>query len=336
MDMLEMRRKHSVVVIGGGTGTYNILQGLKCFWSEIDITKIVSMADSGGSNARIRDEFGILPLSDVNRSLAALSSDVEDHGELLRELFLYRFSKGNGISGHNFGNLLLVALTDMLGSEAEAIKAASRILRLRGEVLPVTQDDVHLVATYDNGTTIIGEHDIDAPSEKMVNCRIVKLSTDKPAVVTSEVKQVLQSADIIILGPGDFYTSLLANCVIAGMPEAIRGSKAHFVYIANLMSRPGQTRGLTLTGYLEEIAKYVEHKPDTILINTTPLPAEALEKYRQEGDVPVVDDLVNGVNIVRADFLATEVIKKRAGDVLKRSFIRHDGHKLATAIMKLL
>lgn len=334
--MLDRQDKRSVVVIGGGTGTYNILQGLKRFWKEIEITKIVSMADSGGSNARIRDEFGLLPLSDVNRSLAALSSDVQFDGQLLRELFLYRFTKGNGISGHNFGNLLLVALTDMLGSEARAIKAASHILHLRGEVLPVTEDNIHLVATYSDGTVVTGEHDIDEPPEARVNCRIVNLSTDKPARVTAEVEQVLQSADMIILGPGDLYTSLLANCVIEGMPEAIVSSKAQFVYIANLMSRPGQTRGLTMSGYLDEIAKYVNRKPDTVFINIAPLPDEVLEKYAQEGDRPVIDDLGSDIAVVRSDFIATEMIKKKAGDVLKRSFIRHDGHKLAAAIMKML
>ncbi len=334
--MRQTQQKKSVVVIGGGTGTYNILQGLKHYWNEIDITKIVSMADSGGSNARIRDEFGLLPLSDVNRSLAALSSDVEDHGQLLRELFLYRFSKGNGISGHNFGNLLLVALTDMLGSEAEAIKAASHILRLRGEVLPVTATDVHLMATYDDGAVVVGEHAIDEPPKEKVHDHIVKLATDTPATITPEVKKAIELANIIILGPGDFYTSLLANCVIGGMSEAIASSQAQFVYIANLMSRPGQTRGFTLTKYLDEIVMYVRRRPDAVLVNTTPLPPEALEKYAVEGDVPVVDDVVGDAGLIRADFLASEHVKKKAGDVLKRSFIRHDGHKLAAAIMKLL
>ncbi len=334
--MQEARQKRSVVVIGGGTGTYNILQGLKRFWREIEITKVVSMTDSGGSNARIRDEFGLLPLSDINRSLAALSSDVEEYGQLLRELFLYRFSKGNGISGHNFGNLLLVALTDMLGSEAEAIKAASQILRLRGVVLPVTSEDTHLVAIYDDGTTVVGEHAIDEPPAQKAQYRITKLATHRPVGVTSEVAQVLQSADIIILGPGDLYTSLLANCVVDGMQKAIAESPARFVYIANLMSRPGQTRGLPLSGYLDEIFTYVNRKPDSVIINTAPLPAEALEKYEKEGDSPVSDDLGDSAQAIRGDFLATEMITKKAGDVLKRSFIRHDGHKLAVAIMKLL
>lgn len=329
-------RKKRVVVIGGGTGTYNLLQGLKRYWQDVAITKIVSMADSGGSNARIRDEFGLLPLSDVNRSLAALSADTEENGQLLRELFLYRFHKGNGVSGHNFGNLLLVALTDMLGSEAEAIKAAATILRLRGAVLPVTAEDVHLVATYDDGTTVVGEHDIDEPPAARFAARITELTTDRPANITPEVAAALAEADLIVLGPGDLYTSLLANCVIAGLPAAIQQSPAKFLFIANLMSRPGQTRGLTLSDYLAEIERYVGKLPDQVFVNCAPLPPEALAKYHAEGDVPVIDDLTADTAAVRADFLASELVRRKAGDVLKRSYIRHDGHKLAAAIMELL
>jgi uncharacterized cofD-like protein len=334
--MRSKSERKNVVVIGGGTGTYNLLRGLKRHWDEINITMVVTMADSGGSNARIRDEFGLLPLSDVNRALAALATDVEDHGQLLRELFLYRFNKGNGISGHNFGNLLLVALTDMLGSEAEAIRVASRILRIRGTVLPVTADDIHLVATYDDGVEICGEHDLDDPSEEREDHRIVKLTTDKPAQVTKEAATALREADIIILGPGDLYTSLMANCVISGVPEAIQESKATFVYITNLMTRPGQTRGMKVSDYLSEIQAYVERKPDVVLINTAAQPEEVLEKYKTEGDFPVVDDLVNGIKILRGDFLASETVIKKSGDVLKRSLIRHDGTKLANAIIDLL
>lgn len=334
MKPKDERKK--VVVIGGGTGTYNLLRGLKEFWGDINITKIVPMADSGGSNARIRDEFGLLPLSDVNRGLAALATDVEDHGQLLRELFLYRFNKGDGVCGHNFGNLLLVALTDMLGSEEEAIRAASRILRIRGTVLPVTIADIHLVATYEDGVEVVGEHDIDEPPKEREDQRIVKLATDVPARATQETIESLKEADVIVLGPGDLYTSLMANCVIDGVPEAIRASKAQFVYVTNLMSRPGQTRGMKVSDYLSEIEKYIGRKPDAALVNTSALPDDVLEKYASEGDFPVEDDLQNGLNIVRDDFLATTMVKKKEGDVLKRSFIRHDGRKLARAIMDLI
>lgn len=334
--MKPKTERKNIVVIGGGTGTYTLLQGLKYYWGDNNIIKIVSMADSGGATGRLRDEFGQLPVGDARMGLAALAADVDHHDKLLRELLLYRFNKGEGLSGHNFGNLLLVALTDILGSEAEAIKAASRILRIRGTVLPVTADNVHLVATYEDGTKVVGEHDIDEPPPEHEDSRIMKLTTDRPAKITAEVAAALRDADIIIIGPGDLYASLLANCVIEGMPEAIAQSTAKFVYVSNLMTRPGQTRGMKLTDYIKEIISYIHRKPDTIIVNTTQLPKEALDRYAEEGDFPVEDDLTNGIEIVRGDFLADEIIEKKDGDVLKRSLIRHDGGKLAAAIIELL
>lgn len=334
--MKPKTERKNIVVIGGGTGTYTLLQGLKYHWGDYNIIKIVSMADSGGATGRLRDEFGQLPVGDARMGLAALSADVDHHDKLLRELLLYRFNKGEGLSGHNFGNLLLVALTDILDSEAEAIKAASRILRIRGQVLPVTEDNVHLIATYEDGVWVKGEHDIDEPPPEHENKRIVKLATDKPAKITPEVQAAIRDADIIVIGPGDLYASLLANCVVAGMPEAISESKAKFVYVSNLMTRPGQTRGMKLSDYLKELTAYTHRKPDTIVVNTTPLPEEALARYKEEGDCPVIDDLENGIEIVRGDFLANEIIEKKDGDMLKRSLIRHDGGKLAAAIIDLL
>lgn len=331
----KTERKH-VVVIGGGTGTYNLLQGLKVYWGDIHITKIVSMADSGGSTGRLRDEFGQLPVGDVRMGLAALAANIDDHNKLMRDLFLYRFDKGEGLSGHNFGNLLLVALTELLGNEADAIKAAARILRVRGSVLPVTEDSVHLVATYDDGVEVVGEHSIDEPTPEREDHVVAELTTDKPGRVTEEAAAALRSADAIVLGPGDLYASLLANCVIEGVGEAIQKSTANFVFVSNLMSRPGQTRGMKVSDYVHEIERYVGRKPDTVLINNTPLPNDVLERYKEEGDVPVEDDLRDECTVVRDDFLATTLIQKRSGDVLKRSYIRHDGHKLTKAIMELL
>jgi uncharacterized cofD-like protein len=153
--------KKKIVVVGGGTGTHTVLTGLKKFKSLLDITAVVTMADSGGSSGRLRDEFGQLPVGDARMALVALASGVDSQSDLLRELFLYRFNKGEGLAGHNFGNLLLTALTDILGDAGLAIETASRILRVSGQVLPVTLDNVHLRAEYETGEVIIGEHHFD-------------------------------------------------------------------------------------------------------------------------------------------------------------------------------
>lgn len=334
--MAISKKQARVVVIGGGTGTFTLLQGLKKHAEQVFVSKIVTMSDSGGSTGRLRDEMGQLPIGDARMGLAALAAGSDEDNLLLRELFLYRFDRCEGLSGHNFGNLFLVALTEILGSEAKAIKAASRILRIRGEVLPVTADNVHLVATYDDGVEVIGEHDIDEPTPERESHRIVALKTDRPALISLDAKEALATADLIVLGPGDLYPSLLANCIVAGVPEAIQASPAKFVYVSNLMSRPGQTRGMRVSDYISEIELYVKRTPDHIVVNTTALPEDVLARYHEEGDVPVVDDLGASESVLRGDLLAEEVITKLQGDVLKRALIRHDGDKLANVILQLL
>lgn len=332
--MLE--EKKSVVVIGGGTGIYPVLRGLKKY-KDIDVTAIITMADSGGSTGRLRDDFGQMPVGDVRMALAALSADVDNHDQLLRELFLYRFAKGEGLNGHNLGNLLLVALTDMLGSELEAVKVASRILRVRGTVLPVTEDKVHIVATYDDNAIIEGEHDIDEPSQERHNHRIASLSTNPKATITKDAQKALLQADLIVLGPGDLYTSLLANCVVEGVCEAIQQSPAKFIFVTNLMTKQGQTHGMTAKGHIEEVLKYAGRAPDTVIVNTGTVSEDLLEKYAEAHQFQVVDD-VNEVacNIVRADLLDTTPVLQKEGDALQRSLVRGDAVKMGKVIYDLL
>ena len=334
--MLDKTHKKSVVVIGGGTGIYPMLRGLKKY-RDIDVTAVITMADSGGSTGRLRDDFGQLPVGDVRMALAALSADVDNHDELLRELFLYRFDKGEGLNGHNLGNLLLVALTDMLGSEVEALKAASRILRVRGRVLPVTEDRVHIVAAYDDGVVVEGEHDIDEPQTDRHGKRIVELSTNPKATITPEVREAILSADLIVLGPGDLYTSLLANCVVEGVPEAIQESSAQFVYFTNLMTKEGQTHHMTAKAHIDEVLHYVGRPPDTVVVNTAAVPEDLLKRYAEAHQYPVEDD-ANEVacNVVRADLLDTEPVVKKAGDVLQRSLVRGDAVKMGKVVYDLL
>jgi uncharacterized cofD-like protein len=334
-----MATKKSVVVIGGGTGTHTILRGLKHFHDTIDITAVVGMSDSGGSTGRLRDEFGILPVGDARMALAALADDSGVNELLMRDLFLYRFQNGNGLKGHNLGNLLLTALSDILGNEAVAIAAASQILRLSGTVLPVTTDKAHLTALYDDNLEVLGEHKIDAPPQDRYNHRIIKLGLDPEAVIHPAAFSAISTADMVILGPGDLYSSLLANCVVAGVPEVIRDSPAKFVYVANLMERLGQTEGMTISDCVNEIEKYVGRKPDTVIINNASLPIEVVDKYKKEdGTKPVVDDIgsESEIDVLRTDLISHENTGPHPGDQVQRSLIRHDSDKLAAAVLSVL
>lgn len=334
---MQKSGKRSIVVMGGGTGTHPILQGLKKYSADIDITAIITMADSGGSTGRLRDEFGQLPVGDVRMALTALASEVNEDDHLLRELFLHRFDKGEGLNGHNFGNLLMVALTQILGSEAKAVKAASRILRVKGTVLPVTEDDIHIVAEYDDGLIIEGEHEIDEPPEERFARRIVELTTNPMGHITNDAREAILNADLILLGPGDLYSSLLANCVIDGVPEAIRESKAIFVFASNLMTRPGQTHGMTACDHVNEIERYVGQMPDIVIVNTGIVPPHLIERYAEGFQYPVIDDC-DGLSckVIRTDLLSSDEVVKRSGDVLQRSLVRGDGDKFAELLMTLI
>jgi uncharacterized cofD-like protein len=326
-----------IAVIGGGTGTHTILRGLKRYQKQVSLSAIVTMADSGGSTGRLRDEFGYLPVGDVRMALAALASDVDRDEELLRELFLYRFDRGNGLSGHNFGNLLLVALTDILGSEEEAIRAAAKVLRVQGRVVPVTTEKVNLVATYADGVTVIGEHAIDEPAEDRLTTPIKELSVTPRATISARAEAVLLEADLIVLGPGDLYTSVLANCVIDGVADAIRHSTAKVAYVSNLMTKAGQTTGMGVAEHVAEIVKYTKRTPDYVLVNTGKYPEDLVVRYAAQHEYPVVFNFESETTrVIPADMLASEAIPTASGDVLRRSLIRHDPRKLARKIMDIV
>ena len=329
-------QKKRIVTIGGGTGTHTVLRGLKRYQDQVDLTAVVTMADSGGSTGRLRDEFGYLPVGDVRMALAALASDVDQHEELVRELFLHRFSKGHGLNGHNVGNLLLVALTDILGSEEAAIRAAAKVLRVQGRVLPVSTESTDLVATYSDGIDVVGEHEIDEPSKERLGHHIADLTISPKVTAHTRAIEAIQEADLVLLGPGDLYTSVLANVVVPGIETALCDTTAKLVYVTNLMTKQGQTNGMGVAEHVEELGKYIGRKPDAVVINVTPLPTELLSIYAEEEEFPVEFNYESDdVTFVPADLLASEQVVTKAGDALKRSLIRHDSDKLARTIVKL-
>lgn len=318
------------VVIGGGTGTYTVLSGLKKISHQI--TAVVTMMDSGGSSGRLRDEFGQLPTGDIRQALVALSND----SSVMRQLFNYRYEKGEGLQGHSFGNLFLTALAEVTGGMENALQEAGRILNIKGSVLPVTLSNSNLVAEYENGLIVKGENDIDVPKHDG-KLHITKLSLESEAVPFEKTLAAIGQADLIILGPGDIYTSLIPNLVVPKVADAICNSKAKKVYVVNLMTKFGQTYNFKASNFVAEIEKYLGKCLDFVLINNKELPKEIIERYKAENDSPVEDDLNDSnYKVIREDLLATEPIERKAGDVLQRSLIRHDSEKLAKTIAEII
>jgi uncharacterized cofD-like protein len=320
----------NITVIGGGTGSSNVLIGLKEY-KDLNLSVIVGTMDDGGSNAMIKDELGLLPLSDIRKSIIALAQD-SDKG-LIRDLFTYRFPEGNGIKGHTLGNLLMIAMTDITGSEVGAIDAFKYLFEISGDIIPVTTDDAKLVAKYDDGSIVKGEHLIDEPK---VDKHIVDIYLDSETEAYPQAIKAIKEANYIIIGPGDLYTTTLAVLIVPGISEAIKESSGKIIFIPNLMSKIGQTRGLTQKGMLNILEKYTAKEVDYVLMNNGEIPENALQRYLDQGEHIFEDDLTdNGRTIIRADLIANSLVKKDKGDELVRSLVRHDPEKLGSELYKI-
>lgn len=311
-----------VVRIGGGSSGYTLLRGLKQY--PFDITAVVNMFDSGGSSGVLRDEYGILPPGDVRRALAALAEG--DKGEILRNLFNYRFKEHGSVGGHSFGNLFLAALAEIYGNDIEAIRKASKLLDLKGKVLPVSLDKSHIHAILADGSEIIGENNIDIPKHDG-SVRIEKIFLKPSARIFDETAIAIAEADIIILGPGDLYTSILPNILVEGMPEALQKSKAKKVVICNLMTKWGETHGFCGSDMLRELLRYSGiSKFDYALCNTAPMDATLVKAYEAEKKYPMTCDA--GLSQY-ADRVIT-------GDFFSEADIaRHDADKVSRVIAEL-
>ena len=311
-----------------------MLRGLKEY-SDLEISAVVTMADDGGSNKILRDEFGLLPTSGIRQCMVALS---ENEG-LLRQLFSYRYYQGVGIAGMTFGNLFMAAVSDVLGSQREAIKETARLLGVRGKILPVSYDQVSLLATYVDGTEMLGEHLIDESDAKVGKQRITQFRTIPKTTIDSEAAKAIKQADLIVLGPGDLYTNTMANLVVPGVSEAIMKSRGKLVFVMNLMTKKGESYGYSASMYLEDMQTYLPlSRFDYVIMNTDQhINQKLLVAYKLEGAEIVRDDLVDGsYHVVRAKLLSHTKIVLEKGDNVIRSMVRHDSKKLAKELVKLL
>jgi uncharacterized cofD-like protein len=319
-----------VVVMGGGTGIYPVVSGLKVL--PVDLSTIVSVSDSGGSTGRIRDEFGFPPVGDLRQSLAALAE--EEGGDWIRKVLLYRFEKGVTFKGHNLGNLILTALQDMTGSTTKALEIAEKIFRLNGNVIPVTEKSVQLKITYQDGSQVVGEHILD--SDAAANKKIKAVSLEPPAPLNPAGAAAIQKADVIIIGPGDYYASLMAVLVATGIPEAFAASKARILYVVNLMTRSTQTSGMSAADLVSGIEKTIGKPVDHILINADPIPQAVLDRYAAESEYPVTDDLQDDQRVLRRPLLDEVLYQQPSSDTAHRSLLRHSRQKLQQVLEHII
>ncbi len=347
----------NIVIIGGGTGTFTLLSGLRQF--PVNNSVIVSTADDGGSTGRLREDLGVIPPGDIRQCLVGLSyTDPE-----IQELFSYRFGKGE-LRGHTIGNVILAALQKLTGNVEQAIITAAKLLNVRGQVVPVTLFPTTLSAVYSNGKKVVGEHNIDEPPSPTLPTRgrENKKNSSSPLVgearwgVGQSIKtmalkpngpanpralRLISEADVIVFGPGDLYTSTIPNLLVKGMAERIRKSKAKKVLITNIMTKHGQTDGYKASDFVTSLEKYLgKGQIHNIIVNTEKPTAKWLARHRKERSGFVRPDTAMlqrmKIKVIAEPLLSSNTFQKNSSDILKRSFLRHDSEKLARIIWQLI
>lgn len=307
-----------ITAIGGGTGLSTLLRGLKLYSS--DLTAVVTITDEGGSSGILREELNVPPPGDVRNNLVALASD-ED---ILGKLFNYRFKNGS-LNGHTVGNIILAALTKLTGSFPEAVAKAADILAIKGRVLPVSDKMARLVAVFEDGQTVAGETKIVDYGKKSMR-KIVELKLETPIQINPSCYDAIVQSDVLVFGPGSLYTSIIANLIVDGFKEAVKKSKAIKIYIANIMTQPGETFGYKLNDHVLEIEKYLEQKLDFVIYSFPPSQAEVLEKYKIRNSVPVELD-INDHRVIAGHF--SKIILEN------EPRIRHDSFLIAKALFEI-
>jgi len=322
LDLLYEKRRSNkgpeIVAFGGGTGLSNILRGLKT--NSDNLTAVVTVADDGGSSGRLRDEMGILPPGDIRSCLAALA----DREPLMEKLFQHRFESEGGLEGHSFGNLYIAAMTEVLGDFEEAVRASSKVLAIRGKVLPATNEDIKLGAVYNDQEERMGESAIPVHDKEINKVFLYP----ENASTTPEVRASIKKADVIIIGPGSLYTSILPNLLVKGIAAEIKKSDALKLYICNVMTQPGETDNYTAADHAEAIIDHCGSGVfDYIVVNNQQGTKELRQKYEAEGAYSVQ------IDHQRLQELDVKIIE---ADLLKKdSYLRHDPQALAELIYDL-
>jgi uncharacterized cofD-like protein len=318
-------KKPKITVIGGGTGVSTVLSELK---KVADVTAIVSTMDSGGSSGRLRDEHGILPPGDILKCISELLPD-DQRSTKWRDLLNYRFRKGKGLEGHSLGNLLLAAAYDWEGGTSYGIEAISWLLNLQGKVLPVTLNDVQLIAKLSDGADIEGETKIDLRKDDEQRY-IEYIYTSRRAQIFRPAYEAIHRAEKIVVGPGSLYTSILPNFLVEGLPEALAETSAVKIYICNLVTDPSETDGYKASDFIGKVNEYCSEGElmDYMLVNTGPISEVARRMYETERKFPVELDMDECRNKVRKQIITGSFCKGK-------TILRHDSARLAQAILEL-
>lgn len=325
--------KLKVVAIGGGTGLPTIIEGLRKYTH--DLTMVVTVTDSGRSSGMLRDELNVLPPGDIRNCLISLSNS----DKLMGDLFQHRFDNGS-LNGHSFGNLFIAALSQVTGSFEKAIEEVSKILKLKGKVLPSTLDNVHICAELEDGQIIEEENNIVDRHNNDVHLRspIKRVYLKPSARANPRVIEEIEQADLIVLCPGSLYTSMITNLLVDGIPEAIRRSKAKKVYVSNIMSQVSQTYGYKASDHVKKINEYLEGDLDFVVLNSKSPSDELIESYKNENAYVVetdIDEIENiGVSVIYEDLLDNVKEKKILWE--KKNLLRHDPDKIAEVLVGLV
>jgi len=314
---LELKKRGPrIVVIGGGTGLSVLLKGLKEY--SHNLTAVVTVTDDGGSSGRIR-EMGLLPPGDIRRCLVALAQTET----LMDQVFQHRFQEGDGIAGHNLGNLLIAALTNITGDFVGAIKEVSKVLAVQGQVLPATAELVTLGATMDDDTVVMGETSITGASKAVREVFLVPPDCQ----VVPEALQAIEEAEVIILGPGSLYTSIIPNLLVPEIGNAIRSTRAVTIFVANIMTQPGETTGYSVSDHLDAVSQHIgAGYIDYVVVNDAPIDEERLSRYRQEDSEPVrfnsAELAARGIKLVCESLLGKEEVAWHDPEALARTIMR--------------